>query len=166
MEQELNHKLQPRVAFSVVSMPGDPQSLMKTGSLQTMEMLVQFLHRHIWKFSPDALTAPKQGSQAHSTVFGPQFFWTLNFVNLPLDYLFFSLPLRKKKKFIRPWVLPELALKETEICALQLYGEKNNLQAAQHGCMENQPTSACRSLFCKTIFNSSALQQGSFRQTM
>lgn len=74
MEQELNHKLQPRVAFSVVSMPGDPQSLMKTGSLQTMEMLVQFLHRHIWKFSPDALTAPKQGSQAHSTVFGPQFF--------------------------------------------------------------------------------------------
>lgn len=44
MEQEPNHKAQPQAAFSVLSVPGEPQSLMKTGSLWTMEMLLQFLH--------------------------------------------------------------------------------------------------------------------------
>lgn len=72
MEREPNHKPQPRVAFSVVSMPGDPQSLMKTGSLQTMEMLLQFLHRRIWEFSPNTPTAPRQGSEAHSALFSSE----------------------------------------------------------------------------------------------
>lgn len=55
------------VAFSVASMPGDPPELDENWKPTNNGNVIKFLHRHIWKFSPDTPAAPRQGRQAHST---------------------------------------------------------------------------------------------------
>lgn len=83
-------------------------------------------------------------------------------------YFFFNCFLGKKKKttFIRPWLLPEPPLKETEICILQRYRKKKACRQLSMATLGTNPLLDCKSLLCETIFNSNAVQEGQFRQTM